>query len=141
MTIQERYEGLQTLALALHEDGCHFLTLCSIADEWRADHKLPYIDLIEAIRLCQSKGYLKEGFYVYDDGTNVLSLLTDGQKWSRRDVEALPVIRDNDYTEAIYFNPRTDFKHFRRRYFDTLSNSVTVKEGYIIGYRIYTAVK
>lgn len=141
MTIQERYEGLQTLALALHEEGCHFLTLCSIADEWRAEHRKPYIDLIEAIRLCQSKGYLKEGFYVYDDGTHVLSLLTNGQKWSRRDVEALPVIRDNDYTEAIYFNPRTDFKHFRRRYFDTLSSSVTVREGYIVGYRIYTAVK
>lgn len=138
MTVKERYEGLQTLFLKAHESSCHFLTLCSIADEYRHDHSLPYIDLIEAIRTCVSKGLIDGEFYVKDDGTNILSLLTDGKKWTRKDVETLGQINDNDYTEAVYYNPRTQFKHFRRRYFDTLSDSITVKEGSIIQYRIYT---
>lgn len=138
MTVRERYEGFQSLALNLHKDGCHFLTLCSIADEYRADHALPYIDLIEAIRLCQSKRLIDEEFYVKDDGCKVLSLLTNGKKWTRKDVDVLGKVGDNDYTEAEWFNPRTKFTHFRRRYFDTLNGSVTVQEGYIKRYRIYT---
>lgn len=138
MTVKERYEGLQTLALALNKDGCHFLTLCSIADEYRYDHGLSYIDLIWAIRTCRSRGLINDEFYVKDDGTNVLKLLTDGKKWSRKDVEKLGKVGDNDYTEAEWFNPRTNFTHFRRRYVDTLSGSVTVAEGYIKRYRVYT---
>lgn len=138
MTVRERYEGLQTLFRAAHESSCHFLTLCSIADEYRYEHNMPYIDLLWAIRVCQSKGLIDDEFFVNDDGTHVLSLLTDGKKWTRKDVEVLPPIGDNDYTEALYYNPRTKFKHFRRRYFDTLESSVTVKEGSIIQYRIYT---
>ena len=138
MTVKERYEGLQIELLAIYKDGCHFLTLCSIADEYRYDNGLPYIDLIDAIRICQKRGLISDDFYVNDDGTKVLSLLTDGKKWTRRDVVNLPTINDNDYTEAVYFNSRTQFKHFRRRYFDTLRDSVTVKEGSIIQYRIYT---
>lgn len=138
MIPRERYENLQTELLALHKDGCHFLTLCSIADEYRHDHGLEYIDLIWAIRTCTSKGLIDGEFYVKDNGCKILSLLTDGKKWTRKDVEILPPIRDNDYTEAEYFNPRTQFTHFRRRYFDTLRDSVTVKEGYIRKYRIYT---
>lgn len=137
MTVQERYEGLQTLFLAAYQDGCHFLTLCSIADEYRYDHGLPYLDLIAAIRICRSRNLISDDFYVKDDGTTILKLLSN-KKWTRKDVVNLPVIGDNDYTEAVYFNPRTQFKHFRRRYFDTLSDSITVKEGSIIQYRIYT---
>lgn len=138
MTVKERYQNLQTEMLALHQDGCHFLTLCSIADDYRHDHNLPYIDLIWAIRTCTSKGLIDSEFYVKDDGCKILSLLTDGRKWTRKDVEKLGPIGDNDYTEAVYYNPRTEYKHFRRRYLDTLRDSVTVKEGYVIQYRIYT---
>ena len=112
--------------------------MCSIADEYRADHGLPYIDLIWAIRTCRSRGLIDDEFYVKDDGTRVLKLLTDGQKWSRKDVAKLGKVGDNDYTEAEWFNPRTGFTHFRRRYVDTLRDSVTVKEGYVKQYRIYT---
>ena len=138
MTVKERYEGLQTFFLTMHHEACHFLVLCSIADEYRYDHGLPYIDLIEAIKTCQSKGLMDNECFIKDDGCGVLSLLTDGKKWSRKDVVSLPTIRYNDYTEAVYYNERTKFTHFRRRYFDTLRDSVTVKEGKIIQYRIYT---
>lgn len=138
MTVKERYEHLQTICGIAKDSACHFLTLCSIADEYRHDHGLPYIDIIESMKLLQSKGLMDGEFYVKDDGCKVLSLLTNGKKWSRKDVEKLGVIGDNDYTEAEWFNPRTKFTHFRRRYFDTLRDSVTVKEGYIKRYRIYT---
>ena len=138
MIPRERYENLQTELLALHKDGCHFLTLCSIADEYRYDHGLPYLDFIWAYRTCQSKGLITRDCYVNDDGCGILSLLTDGKKWTRKDVEKVGQVNDNDYTEAVYFNPRTRFHHFRRRYFDTLVHSVTVEEGYIESVRIYT---
>lgn len=141
MTVKERYEYLQTICGVAKESACHFFTLCSIADEYRHNHGLLYIDIIEAGKMLRSKGLLDDEFYVKDDGTKVLSLLTDGKKWSRKDVEKLGTINDNDYTEAVYFNPRTQFKHFRRRYFDTLRDSVTVKEGHIIQYRIYTVTE
>ena len=138
MTVKERYEHLQTICGTAHESACHFLVLCSIADEYRYDHNLPYIDIIEAGRMLRSKGLMDSEFFIKDDGCKVLSLLTNGKKWTRKDVVKLGQINDNDYTEAIYFNPRTQFRHFRRRYFDTLRDSVTVKEGYVESYRIYT---
>lgn len=134
MTVREHYENLQTLFKTMHESSCHFLTLCSIAEEATG----VWVDVIKAAYLLQSRGLMDNEFYIKDDGCKVLSLLTNGKKWTRKDVEKLPPIRDNDYTEAIYFNPRTQFKHFRRRYFDTLRDSVTVKEGSIVQYRIYT---
>lgn len=134
MCVKEHYEHLQTIFGTAKESACHFLTLCSIAEEATG----VWIDVVAAMFLLQSKGLMDSEFYIKDDGCKVLSLLTNGKKWTRKDVEKLPPIRDNDYTEAVYFNPRTQFKHFRRRYFDTLKDSVTVKEGHIIQYRIYT---
>ena len=132
--VKQRYEGIQTILKACGDEGCHFLTLCTIAEE--AIHRP--LDLIDTIHLLQSKKLMTSDFFVNDDGTKVLSLLTDGKKWTRKDVEKLPPIGDNDYTEAIYFNPRTQLRHYRRRYMDTLKYSVTVEEGYIESYRIYT---
>ena len=54
--------------------------------------------------------------------------------------ETLEVINDNEYTVAVWYNERTQFKHFRRRYFDTLLNSVTVKEGSIAYYHIFRVI-
>lgn len=136
--IKERYKGIQTILEACGKDGCHFLTLCSIADEWRYEHNLPFIDIIDTIHLLHQGKLMSSDFFIKDDGTKVLSLLTEGKKWTKKNVDKLPRIRDNDYTEVVYFNPRTKFKHFRRRPYDTLTYSVTVAEGYILEYRIYT---
>lgn len=134
MTVKEHYQNLQSIFDTAHHNSCHFLTLCSIAEEATG----VWVDVVRAMYLLQSKGLMDEEFYIKDDGCKVLSLLTNGRKWTRRDVETLGQINDNDYTEAEWFNPRTKFTHFRRRYFDTLRDSVTVKEGHIVRYRIYT---
>lgn len=80
---------------------------------------------------------MRSDFYV-KDAFAILNYYTN-KKWVRRSVTELPKeIKDNEYTEAVWFNKRTSFTHFRRRGFDTLQNSVTVKEGKIQSYYIYT---
>jgi hypothetical protein len=132
MTVKNRYQDLQTMLKHCGYEGCHFLALCSIIEEVNQEP----VDLIEAIKVCQSKGFIDYNFFV-KAGDSLLEYFT-GKKWSRRKVEVLPpVIKDNEYTEAIYYNPRTEYYHYRRRGFDTVIDSVTVKEGYIIGYYIW----
>lgn len=131
--VRDRYEGFQDVCKALGESGCHFLTLCSIAEE----HLKEPIDFVGLVQVCRSKKWITKDFFVDNDGTPILEYLT-GLKWTRKEVVNLPVINDNDYTEAIYYNPRTKFHHYRRRYFDVKENSVTVAEGHIEKYYIYT---
>lgn len=132
--IQRRYAGIQSTLKVAGSEGCHFLVLCTIAEE----HTGKPVDLIEAICTAQKMGWISNDFYVLNDGTPFLEYFT-GVKWSRKEVEKLPEIRDNDYTEAKWYNPRTGRIHFRRRYVDTLAYSTTVNEGYIKSYYIYTA--
>lgn len=137
MTVKDRYEGFQDVAKDLWECGCHFLVLLSIAEEESGTK----IDLIECIRLCRSKGWIRSDFYV-NDALAILRFYTH-KEWKRSDIlQKLPkVIADNQYTEVIYYNARTSFQHFRRRGFDTKNDSVTVREGKIIGYYIYTVTR
>lgn len=135
MTPKQRYSGIQTIAEKLNKYGCHFLTLLSIAEE----ESETTIDLIEAIRIAQTMKWMSKDFEVTVEGSlNLLEYYTD-KKWKRATVTNLPkVIKDNEYTEAVYFNPRTGLTHYRRRGYDTLDKSVTVAEGYIKKYYIYT---
>ena len=137
--VRNRYEGLQTLLKACGDEGCHFLVLCSIADEYNITHGRQLIDLVDAIHHCMHKKWLTSDYYSRAD-LPILEWMTDA-KWSRKEVEELPVIRDNEYTEAVYFNPTTNLKHYRRRGFDTRKKSRTVAEGYVLEYRIYTATE
>lgn len=138
MTVKDRYSGFQTLCEKLNKYGCHFLTLLSIAEEESGKT----IDLIEAVRLSQSKKWIDGDFTVTVEGSLKLLELYTGKKWIRKEVVKLPsVIKDNEYTEAVWYNPRTNFTHYRRRGFDTLENSVTVAEGSIKKYYIYCCTK
>lgn len=130
---KDRYTSLQTILGNCYQWGCLFLCLCSIAEEQSGKH----VDLIDAIKVSQAKGWLSASFDV-NDNLSILEYLT-GKKWSRNTVNSLPhSISTNEYTVAIYYNKRTGFKHFRRRGYDTLESSVTVKEGTLIGYYIYS---
>lgn len=129
--VASRYEGIQTILGRCGESGCKFLSLLSIAEESSGN----CIDLIYAIRVCQAKKWLTADFTVKDN-LAILEHFT-GYRWTREGLlPSLPsVIRDNQYTEVAY---HLNFTHFRRRYFDTLINSSTVKYGKIEGYYIYT---
>ena len=141
MTVKDRYSGIQTLFKTANESSCHFLSLLSIAEEEniRLGKSNPNIDLIDAIRISQSKQWMNHDFTVTVQGSlNLLKHYT-GKSWTRKEVKKLPLkIKPNEYTEVIYKNDNTGFKHYRRRYFDTLENSITVRDGYILAYYIYT---
>lgn len=129
---QERYEGIQSLLGKCGSDGCLFLCLLSIAEEVIDDK----IDLIDVIHLCLDKGWIDKTFYV-NDSLAILGYLT-GKSWSRQSSPSLPVIGVKDYSVAIYHNNKTGLTHYRRRPYDTLTSSITVRDGYIQGYYIYS---
>lgn len=132
MTVKNRYTDIQSILEKCGEYGCHFLSLLSIAEE--VNNKP--IDLIEAIKVCLDRGFIDNDFYV-KAGDLLLEHFTN-KKWTRKTVEKLPQkIESNWYTEAIYFNPKTDNFHYRRRGWDTIRNSLTVKNGYVIQYYIW----
>lgn len=132
MTVKERYTGIQDLLKVVGSDGCLLLSLCSIIEEV---NNAP-VDLIDVIKTSLEKGWLTREMYVLDS-PSLLEYWTN-KKWSRKEVASLGIIRDNDYTVAIWYNARTGYTHFRRRGWDTIINSLTVKQGKLRGYYIYT---
>lgn len=135
MTMKSRFENIQSFLHCIDTDGCYFLSLLSIAEEYTKSK----IDLIDAIWLARGNDLITDDYYV-NDAPGLLTALT-GHVWVMQKVTELPeVINDDEYTVAVWYNPRTQFKHFRRRYFDTLISSVTVKEGSIAYYHIFRAI-
>lgn len=140
MNTRDRYSGIQTVLKSCGDEGCHFLTLLSIAEEESEKE----IDLINAIHYCQQNGLIQDDFTVNRDGTAILNHYTN-KRWSRREVKNLPAfIKENEYTEAIWERKYTSkgkeytIRHYRRRGYDMLKCSKTVAEGKIVKYYIYT---
>lgn len=132
MTLKERYYGLQTVLTKCGDEGCHFLTLCSIIEE--VNNKP--LDLIDAIRVAQSKGWFDTNFY--GKAADLFLNHFTGKKWKRKRCDKLPpVLKDNEYTEAVYYNSNTGYFHYRRRGFDTIVDSITVRDGIIVEYYIW----
>ena len=112
------------------ETGCTFLCLLSIAEE---TIEKP-IDFFDAYNRCCK--YLEKDFTVKDN-LKILNILT-GKNWLRKETDCIDkTLKDNEFSIAIYYNPRTGRHHYRRRSFDTLQDSITVKEGTIEKYYIY----
>lgn len=131
--VRDRYEGIQTVLRKCGESGCLFLSILSIAEEVTDVS----FDLINTIHICLQKKWITNDFECLDS-LAILNYLT-GKTWIRREVTRLT--RDvayNEYTVANYFNPRTGIIHRRRRGYDTLKASVTVREGYIKSYYVYS---
>lgn len=132
MGSKQRYSGLQTLFGVAHDTSCLFLCMLSIAEE-QTGHD---IDFITAYQACLKAKAIDEQFYCTNQ-ERILDTLT-GKKWTKQTVSKLPdKVPDRMYTVEKWYNPRTNFTHFKRRAFDTLKSSVTVKEGKLIEYYIY----
>ena len=131
--VRDRYEGIQTLLKNCGDSGCLFLSVLSIAEEV-ADVSF---DLINTIHICLQKKWITDDLECLDS-LAILNYLT-GKIWTRREVTCLTGdVAYNEYTVANYFNPRTGIIHRRRRGYDTLKNSVTVREGSILTYYVYS---
>lgn len=143
--IREKYIGLQTKMLKAADDikqfgdySCLFLCLCSIAEEYNESHHSRYrVDVLADYLACRSKGYIGEEFFVKDSPA-VLEYLT-GQKWKREIVDELPdTVPDNMYTVERWYNQKTRYTHFRRRWGDTITDSNTVRNGKLTNYYLFT---
>lgn len=140
MTIKEKYIGLQSklfrysdMLNAMGDSSCLFLCLCSITEEY-FESKAPSkkLDIIEFAVECRKLGFIDDEWTCQTE--KILNLAT-GVKWTKSELKTLPaVIPDEMYTAEKWFNKRTGYTHFRRRWGDTLDDSVTVREGKMVSY-------
>lgn len=131
LRVKNRYEGCQSFL----SEGCLFLALCSIAEEARQKE----VDILDALYYCKDKGYIDDKNIMSVRGQEELLEYLTGKVWSREVMSELPlVVPDEMYTIEKWQNARTGFTHFKRRYMDTLINSVTVKEGELVEYYTYS---
>lgn len=131
--IKSRYAGIQSKLEGMDKTGCLFLCICTIIEEVTG---LP-CDIIGILQESMAKGWLDKDFTVKNSPA-ILHEYT-GKKFRRVEVSTLPsVIKDNEFSIEHWVNPNTGKEHFKRRFVDTLTSSVTVKEGYIKEYYIYS---
>ncbi len=132
MNVKERYNGIQTVFEKAGDYACLFLSLLSIAEEYTG---LP-VDFIVAYNKCIELGLIDKDFYCKNQEKMLYELT--GKKWKKTALKELPSpVPECMFTVEKWFNERTGLTHFRRREFDTLESSVTVKEGYIKEYYCY----
>lgn len=109
------------------ENGCYILSILESIGIQNTDAQLNMIkDLVDA-------GFLAKDLYVKDNEALAARLGCSYQK--------LAIKPATDVYIKEYFNERTGFTHFvlcvKDVDYDTLDDSVTVKEGYVKSYRIF----
>ena len=132
--VKARYENIQTDLKAVHDSGCLFLSLLSIAEEETG----VCVDLIDAYHAALERKWIAPDMTCLDQ-CEMLKHLTN-RKWMRKIIDPgnlSSVNFENAYTVAKYKNPKTGITHFRRRYFDTIKGAKTVRDGYLVEYYVY----
>ena len=129
--------GIQnTLLKELCESGCYFLSIIHIAEK-----NSPYlsVDVIRFAIECIDNKLLGKDFTVIRPN-KILGRLLDKEvtviSLSEKEKNLLQTM---EYKEVInnWYNPKTGLYHFNTDDWDSLLNSKTVKEGYIVGYRVF----
>lgn len=128
--IVRRYEGVQTFLT----EGCLFLSLCSIAEQVINGH----IDILSTIQYAKAEGWIDSNNDMTKASQCALLGFLTGKQWRREEFTELPnPVPDEMYTVEKWVNLNTGFTHFRRRFVDTLTNSVTVAQGKLERYYGY----
>lgn len=128
--------GVQNgLIKQLQEGGCYFLSIIYIAEK---HNKYLAVDVLRYAAECIDKGWLKKDFTVIRPDLILGKLLG-----VRVDVISISTGEYNKNLEHkarvnCWYNPRTGLYHFNLDDFDSLSNSVTVREGKIVSYRLFS---
>lgn len=135
---KSRYEGLQNELMRFVPECCFFLTLLSIAEDYRADHGIEdtKTDFVGAFRKARSSGWLGVDNMMYND-VALLEWLTGAKvtKYVTKPEQVLNVAA-NEYTAAKYRNGLTT--HFRRRSYDVYKDSKTVAKGKLEAVYVYS---
>ena len=129
--------GIQnTLLKELHESGCYFLALIHIAEK---NSQYLSTDVIRFAIECIDNKWLEKDFTVIRpdkilgkllDKEVTVTSISDKEKASMQAMEYKSIVNK-------WYNPNTGLYHFNTDDWDSLINSKTVKEGYIIGYRVF----
>lgn len=130
LAIEKRYKGCQTFL----KEGCLFLSLCSIVEQVTDEP----VDILEALAYAKQQHLIDSDNSMSESHQCEFLWQLTGKRWHRVVSKALanPVPKEM-YTVEKWENPRTGLTHFRRRFVDTLSNSITVKEGTLVAYYCY----
>lgn len=131
--VTSRYEDSQRILWNM-KYACFFLSLLSIAEEVTEKK----VDLLDAARYCKEKGWIDDEFTVLYD-CKILSWLT-GKKVTKTAVDKLGIVKGHQYTIEKWLAKDGRGNHFRRRYFDVYNGSVTVRDGTLMCYYLYTVV-
>lgn len=131
MTIEQvknKWSGIQTC----WKEGCYFFTLLTILDELGIQY-----DMHAITRFAIDNNYIKADGYVLEP---LLFLkVATGKRFTMKVVQTLPDnIADNQFTIEKWYNAATGYTHFKRRFVDTLIDSLTVKNGKLSCYYIFT---
>lgn len=129
-SIERRYKGVQSFLT----EGCLFLSLVSIAEQVANMH----IDLLSAIQFARAEEWIDSNNEMTETSQCYLLEYLTNKKWHREEFTELPNPVPNEmYTVEKWVNLNTGLTHFRRRFVDTLTNSVTVAQGKLERYYGY----
>lgn len=126
--IVRRYEGVQTFLT----EGCLFLSLCSIAEQVANMH----VDILSTIQYAKAEGWIDKNNDMTEASQCTLLGFLTGKQWHREELTVLPnPVPDEMYTVEKWCKDKVT--HFRRRFVDTLTRSMTVAQGKLSGYYGY----
>ena len=122
--------GLQnTFIEEMSKSGCYFLCICELAERITGKR----VDVLNTALYAFEENWMWRDFTVQRPDLILADLI--GKKVKVEASNKLPTTCK--YYVEKWFNPRTGFSHFRLHDWDSLTNSVTVKEGKIDSYRIF----
>ena len=129
--IERRYKGVQSFL----KDGCLFLSLCSIAEQVVNTH----LDILSMLQYARAEGWIDDNNDLTINGQCSMLAFATGKHWKREVLKELPAaIPEAMFTVEKWVNARTGYTHFRRRFVDTVTDSITVKEGSLVAYYCYS---
>ena len=128
VAVVRRYAGVQTFLT----EGCLCLSLCSIAEQVANMH----VDILSTIQYAKAEGWIDKNNNMTKASQCALLGFLTGKQWHREEFTELPnPVPDEMYTVEKWC--RDKVTHFRRRFVDTLTHSMTVAMGKLSGYYGY----
>ena len=129
--------GIQnTLLKELYESGCYFLSIIHTAEK-----NSPYlsVDIIRFAIECFGNKWLGKDFTVIRPDKILGKLLDKEVTVISLNGKEKDLLQTMEYKAVVncWYNPNTGLHHFNTDDWDSLVNSKTVKEGYIVGYRVF----
>lgn len=121
--------GIQTTLKNIGDYGCGLLCLLRVFGYSELEIITKYREVVEA-------GLMTEDCFCKDWIALANFLCPVPKKWT---VEKSKTLKECTFYLERWYNPRTNLFHFKLKDWDSLENSVTVKEGYIESYRLFYA--